>query len=121
MSKSAIEIVQEISAFINTNFPKYRHESNIPSPIVIDIVAGYANTKEKWISDKPEFTEDCWIVTSGSDGREIWEIKKVYSEDGWYWGWLDSYGDEYGDINDLESESYYILPEPPKEKKNEKE
>ena len=47
MSKSAIEIVQEISAFINTNFPKYRHESNIPSPIVIDIVAGYANTKEK--------------------------------------------------------------------------
>ena len=70
--------------------------------------------QKAWITEKPEFTEDCWLVTAGGGGCEIWQIKRVESDDGWYWGWLDSYGDEYGDINDMESEFYLILPEPPK-------
>ena len=78
--------------------------------------------ESEWISEKPEFTEDCWVITGGKAGCEIWEIKKVESDEGWYMAWLDSYGDEYGDLNDMESELYLILPSTPdkKEKKEEK-
>lgn len=75
-----------------------------------------SNTREVesgWVSVKPEFTEDCWVITRTSQGCEIWEVKKLESDEGWYMGWLDSYGDEYGDLKDMESDTYFILPKPP--------
>lgn len=66
--------------------------------------------KSIWTTKKPEFTEDCWLVTKSSDGCELWEIKKVQSDDGWYMAWLDSYGEEYGDIEEMVSDFYFILP-----------
>lgn len=66
-----------------------------------------------WSSKKPTFTEDCWLVTNHKTGYNIWQIKKIESDDGWYWGWLDSNGDEYGDIEDLDAEGYVVLPNKP--------
>lgn len=63
-----------------------------------------------WVSEKPEFTEDCWVITRTKEEYEIWEIKRVNEGEGWYMGWFDSHGDEYGDLADMESEAYFIIP-----------
>jgi hypothetical protein len=75
--------------------------------------ANYAN-QQKWISEKPEFKDEC-IVIAASLFRNEWsytlfQVKKVDGDDGWYLGWLTGDGDEYGDLADLHADKYLILP-----------
>lgn len=69
-----------------------------------------------WTSEKPKFKDDCVLVTAdninGFWEYKTWIIKLVNHGDGPYMGLLDGYGDEYGDIDDLQSEKYLIIPEP---------
>jgi len=67
-----------------------------------------------WTTEKPKFTKDCWLVTFDGDGCTLWWIAKTESDDGWYWGWHDQYGEEYADIEDMEAKKYMILPYPEK-------
>lgn len=69
-----------------------------------------------WTKTKPIFKKDCILLCGGWFRGEFeynaYLIKKVYFEDKWYWGWLTSDGDEVGDIEDMHSELYLILPIP---------
>lgn len=69
-----------------------------------------------WTSVKPKFNKDCILVTADKI-HEFWEyktwvIKLVNHGDGPYMAWLDGFGDEYGDIDDLQAQKYLIIPEP---------
>jgi hypothetical protein len=68
----------------------------------------------EWVTQKPEFTEECLLITA-TKYRDEWEytayqIKKVYDDEKWYMGWLTGDGEEYGDLEDLESDKYLVMP-----------
>jgi len=69
-----------------------------------------------WLTEKPEFTEDCLLLTATNWRGEDWsycvfEITKTdcYDGSGWYWGIFND-GEEWGDIADLKADKYKILP-----------
>ena len=82
--------------------------------------------RNKWLTEKPEFTEECTFVTATKYNRNgedlyldysIWQIKKMDGEDKygdpiWYWGLLNGDGEEWGDLDDLTVDLYYIIDEP---------
>ena len=69
----------------------------------------------EWLTDKPVFKDDCVLVTA-SLIRGRWEYNTwiIEYKDG-YWNWLTGDGEEYGDIEDLKADRYFILSEPPKQ------
>ncbi|MBP7109506.1 MAG: hypothetical protein KBA90_13195 [Chitinophagaceae bacterium] len=87
-----------------------------------------ATQKNKWLTEKPDFNEECSFVTATKYNRNeedlkwdysIWQIKKLDGEDengeyGWYFGLLDGEGEEWGDLEDLAADLYYIIDEPEK-------
>lgn len=70
-------------------------------------------TFRKWLTQKPKF--DCWcIVITANKIRKQWEysiftVQRVDFEDKWYWGLIDGNGDEWGDIEDLKAQKYYVI------------
>lgn len=82
-----------------------------------------------WTKEKPEFTEECLLITASHYTRNnepivwnfsVWQIKKLDGEDdagnpAWYWGWLNGEGEEYGDLADLHAQMYLVLPLNPDE------
>ncbi len=73
-----------------------------------------------WTTKKPEFKEECLLLTACLI-RDYWEyevyqIAKVESDEGWYMGWLTGDGEEYGDLADLTSQKYCVLPLLPNKK-----
>lgn len=69
-----------------------------------------------WQNTKPEFNKECLLLTAcflpGGWEFQTWWIKKLISDDGWYWGWCNTEGDEYGDIADLTAELYQVIELP---------
>jgi hypothetical protein len=67
-----------------------------------------------WVTEKPEFNEECLLITAHYfwEGWEytVYQIKKVVCDEGWYMGWLEGDGAEYGDLEDLKAEKYLIMP-----------
>ncbi len=68
-----------------------------------------------WLNEKPEFNEECTFVTASKIQSNweysVWIIEKLETDEGWYFGWLTGDGDEYGDINDITADKYFILPD----------
>ena len=67
-----------------------------------------------WTKEKPEFKDECLLMTA-TKIRDKWEynlwlIEKQVTDEGWYWGWLTSDGEEYGDIADLKADLYATIP-----------
>lgn len=78
------------------------------------------SSNEEWISVKPVFKSDCWLLTATKykDNWELnlWQIQwsKGFDEhgnDAWYWGIFDD-GDEWGDLADLKADLYKIITDP---------
>jgi hypothetical protein len=69
-----------------------------------------------WSTSKPEFTEDCVLVTAskirGQYEYSVWIIKMVDFGDGQYMAWLTGDGEEYGDLKDLSADQYLVLQKP---------
>lgn len=73
--------------------------------------------KDGWINEKPEFDKDSIMITASwwniGDGYweySIWQIVKLESEEGWYWGLLMGDGDEWGALEDFRADKYKVLP-----------
>jgi hypothetical protein len=69
----------------------------------------------RWTTKKPKFDTECIVICAHKWKDEEWEyslyqIKKVEFEDKWYWGWLTADGEEYGDLADMKSQLYYVMP-----------
>jgi hypothetical protein len=68
----------------------------------------------KWTKDKPVFKKDCLLLTASNINGEWWykmfEIKKVFFDESWYWGIFCDDGEEWGDLPDLRSQLYCVLP-----------
>ena len=81
----------------------------------------------KWTATKPDFTEECVLITAQYYGKKhrdyenrqyeytLWEIKKLDGEledgsYGWYWGLLCSDGEEWGPLEDLAADLYMTMP-----------
>lgn len=69
---------------------------------------------KKWFSEKPTFSEECLVICA-SEINGVWDytlfqIRKIDSEDGCYLGWLTQEGEEYGDLNDMHSDMYFLMP-----------
>lgn len=67
----------------------------------------------KWTKEKPEFKKECLLIVAHK-WREhyeytVYQVKKLESDEGWYWGWLTGDGDEYGDIADLRADLYCVI------------
>jgi|GEM_PF-5085991 hypothetical protein len=69
-----------------------------------------------WITKKPKtFKEDCLLLTASRINKKepydytCFEIIKIDSGDGWYWGIFTLDHDEWGDYKDLEAQKYCIL------------
>lgn len=83
--------------------------------------------KNKWLTERPDFTEECTFITAHKYNRNdedlpydyrVWQIKKLDGEKedgsyGWYWGLLNGDGEEWGDLDDLSAKFYYIIDNPP--------
>lgn len=74
------------------------------------------NSQEYWIKEKPN--KEC-VFIAATKINDIWEytvymIKTVCEEEGSYLGWLTGDGDEYGDLNDMKADLYFIIPPPKK-------
>lgn len=70
-------------------------------------------SEEKLVTKKPKWNKDCLVITAnkiiGEWDYAMYQIKKLHSDEGSYWGWLTSDGEEYGDIEDLIAQKYLIL------------
>lgn len=69
----------------------------------------------RWTTKKPKFDSECMVICANKWKDQGWEyslyqIKKVEFEDRWYWGWLSDGGEECGDLADMESQLYYVMP-----------
>lgn len=70
----------------------------------------------EWTTEKPHlFFNECLLATAVKIRDYylymLYEIKKIYSDDGWYWGILDAEdGVEWGDYDDLKADMYMIIP-----------
>jgi hypothetical protein len=99
--------------------------------VKVATVAIKEDNKEQgvWLREKPKFNKECSFVTATKyvrNGEDVdyeysfWMIKKLDGEDengapGWYWGLLCGDGEEWGDLEDLTADYYYILPTIPKQ------
>ena len=78
----------------------------------------------KWLKEKPEFTEDCICICRTGfvdrEGRRSYEYEAYMiseqladeaDDDNYitYMGWFDLGGDEYGDLNELEADEYFLI------------
>lgn len=68
----------------------------------------------EWVTQKPEFKEECLVIIA-SYSKYGWEyatfqIKNVDGEDGQYLGLLTGDGDEWGDIEDMAADKYFVMP-----------
>lgn len=91
--------------------------------------------RNRWLSEKPDFNEECTFITANTYTRNdeplpydysVWQIKKLDGENdegepAWYWGLLDGDGEEWGDLADLSVKYYYIISDPPKLKPKNKQ
>lgn len=82
--------------------------------------------RNMWLTQKPEFNEECTFITATRYTRNneplpwdysVWQIKKLDGEDvegnpAWYWGLLNGDGEEWGDLDDLRADQYYIIENP---------
>jgi hypothetical protein len=82
--------------------------------------------RNEWLDEKPEFNEECTFITATKYTRNkedlkwdysIWQIKKLDGENdkgepAWYWGLLTGDGEEWGDLDDLTANKYFIFPNP---------
>lgn len=68
----------------------------------------------KWSKKKPKFDKECLLLTAvkirGEWEFTVYIIKKIECDGKWYMGWLDGQGEEYGDLADLTSQLYMVLP-----------
>lgn len=74
----------------------------------------------KWSKRKPKITEECVLVTASSWKKEwqdyscFYMHKVEYHDDDdvirWYWGIFDSWGEEWGDYDELKAAMYMTLP-----------
>lgn len=68
-----------------------------------------------WQYLKPDFIEECILITA-SKIKDEWHYNFFMIEklddmnNNWYWGILDTYGEEWGDLADLEAEKYLVIP-----------
>jgi hypothetical protein len=66
-----------------------------------------------WTKKKPKFKEECLLITACKIQSEweytIFQIKKLYFDEHWYWGILNGDGEEWGDLADLEATMYCKL------------
>ena len=77
---------------------------------------------EKWLDEKPEFEKnntECAFVTACMFNKiweySAWSTMLLLGEDesgepAYYLGLLDEYGEEWGALEDLKADKYYILP-----------
>jgi len=69
-----------------------------------------------WTKEKPQFTDDCFLLTAteinGQHHYNAWSINKIFSEEGFYWGWCTMEGEEYGDMADLKADLYKVISAP---------
>lgn len=71
-----------------------------------------------WQDEKPMFDKECafvtanWLKAFGEYEWQFtaWQVKKIDGEGGWYLGLCNLDGEEWGDINDLKADKYFILP-----------
>ncbi len=65
-----------------------------------------------WTNEKPTFTQDCILLTATWDeirgDYEYGAFEITWGDGYWMWCLLD--GEEIGDINDLRSDLYLIIP-----------
>lgn len=68
----------------------------------------------RWTKKKPKFDQECMVICAnkwnGDWEYSLYLITKVVFEDKWYWGWLTQDGEEYGDLADMQSQRYYVMP-----------
>jgi hypothetical protein len=71
-------------------------------------------THNTWMDEKPEFTEECILVTAQkyNSGWEysIYQIFKTSHEGIAYMGWFSDIHTEYGDLPDLKANKYLTMP-----------
>lgn len=69
-----------------------------------------------WTTVKPEFNKECLLICAcylpGGWEYITWWIKKLISDDVWYWGLCNTEGEEYGDIADLKADRYLVIDLP---------
>lgn len=67
-----------------------------------------------WVTDKPDFKEECLVIAAskigGSWDYSVFVIKKEYSEEGVYMAIFTGDMDEWGDIDDLSADKYFVMP-----------
>jgi hypothetical protein len=72
----------------------------------------------EWLTKKPKFTEPCILICAckiGKGKRAYWEyemfqVLRIDYDEKWYWGWCDGEGQEIGDLADLVSDKYFLIP-----------
>jgi hypothetical protein len=76
----------------------------------------------KWTTEKPELNQECLLLTANFIKHakypecsywsyRLFEITKIESDEGWYWGILDE-GIEWGAIEDVKADLYQIVATP---------
>lgn len=72
-----------------------------------------------WTEDKPEFTEECVLLTavktSGGWDYSSWLIMAVTGYDdnnnpAWYYALCEMDGEEFGPLEDLSADKYLVIP-----------
>ncbi len=65
----------------------------------------------EWLQEKPEFTEDCIVITATywEHFGYMYDTYIVMQDE--YWVWLNMNGEEIGDIKDLHGELYMTIPQ----------
>lgn len=70
-------------------------------------------TEEVWVSEKPEADKPFLLATATRINEEwdysFWQVMAVSTEDGWYYGLHDAYGEEWGPYEDLHAEFYKVI------------
>lgn len=67
----------------------------------------------QWITENPEFTQECLVICA-NEIKGVWDydffqVTKITTNEGWYWGWCDASGEEYGDLDDMQAQKYFLI------------
>lgn len=104
--------------FLQNKYPQMRGEKWNSNEVINDewiaqMMEEYA-AQPKWISERPAFNEECLVICANEIRGEwdytLFQIKFVEHEEKHYMGWLTADGEEYGDLADLTSQLYYVMP-----------
>lgn len=104
-----------------------RMDSNDAMPVAIPIEPKERVEEMIWLSEKPDFKKECVFITATKYERNneplywdysVWQIKKLDGETesgeyGWYWGLLNGDGEEWGPLEELAADRFFILAAPP--------